>query len=139
MAQLKLEIRKYHFAFLYEITIWLGANRADEITSSTDLVIIPLNINKIEGITESANALKTLFFLKHIIQITQYSTTNIISIIRYIANASSEHHPKKVPGILIIIKTKQPNLPACSMTSIHLLCHSPLNPGLAHPVATEND
>ena len=33
--------------------------------------MIPLNRNKIEGMTESANALKTLFFLKQIIQIAQ--------------------------------------------------------------------
>nr|WP_330381163.1 hypothetical protein [Agathobacter rectalis] len=41
------------------------------IINSTDLLIIPLNKNNIEGIIESANALKMLFFLKHIIQIAQ--------------------------------------------------------------------
>ena len=39
--------------------------------NSTDLLITPLNKNKIEGTTESANALKMVFFLKHIIQIAQ--------------------------------------------------------------------
>ena len=48
-----------------------GANNTDAIINSTDLLIIPLNKNNIEGIIESANALKTLFFLKHIIQIAQ--------------------------------------------------------------------
>ena len=36
-----------------------------------DLLIIPLNKNNTDGIIESANALKILFFLKHIIQIIQ--------------------------------------------------------------------
>ena len=47
--------------------------------NSTDLLIIPLNKNKIEGITESANALKTLFFLKHsTIKHCKYSIYNQI-------------------------------------------------------------
>ena len=49
----------------------VGINNTDAIINSTDLLIIPLNKNNIEGIIESANALKTLFFLKHIIQIAQ--------------------------------------------------------------------
>ena len=60
-----------YFAFLYEIAIWLGAKSTDATVNNTDLLIIPLNKNNAEGITESANALKTLFFLKHIIQIAQ--------------------------------------------------------------------
>ena len=39
--------------------------------NNTDLLITPLNKNKIEGITESTNALRTELFLKHIIQIAQ--------------------------------------------------------------------
>ena len=71
LSYIQTGICKYHFTFLYEITIWLGANNTDAIINSTDLLIIPLNKNNIEGIIESANALKTLFFLKHIIQIAQ--------------------------------------------------------------------
>ena len=63
--------RKSHFTFLYEIIIWLGANNIDAIINSTDLLIIPLNKNIIEGMIESANALKTPLLLKHIIQIVQ--------------------------------------------------------------------
>ena len=66
----------------------------DDTISKIDLLIIPLNKNIIEGIIDNANALKTLFFLKQIIHIKQYNITKIIFIIRYIANASSLHHPK---------------------------------------------
>ena len=51
--------------------MWLGANSTDATTSGTDLLMIPLNRNKTDGITESASALNTLFFLKHIIQTAQ--------------------------------------------------------------------
>ena len=71
-----------------------------------------------------------LLFLKQIIQIAQYNTTNIVSTIRYMANASSDHHPNHVPGMLIIIKPKQPNLPICSATSINLLLHLFSKPSL---------
>ena len=64
-------IYKSYFAFLYEIIIWLGANNTDAIINNTDLLIIPLKRNKTDGIIESANALKTLLFLKHAIQIAQ--------------------------------------------------------------------
>ncbi len=46
------------------------------------------------------------------------------------ANASSDHHPNHVPGMLIIIKPKQPNLPICSATSINLLLHLFSKPSL---------
>ena len=46
------------------------------------------------------------------------------------ANASSDHHPNYVPGMLIIIKPKQPNLPICSATSINLLLHLFSKPSL---------
>lgn len=45
-------------------------------------------------------------------------------------NASSDHHPNHVPGMLIIIKPKQPNLPICSATSINLLLHLFSKPSL---------
>ena len=51
--------------------IWFGANITDEIINRTDLLIIPLNRNSTEGMPESANALKTLFFLKQTIHIAQ--------------------------------------------------------------------
>ncbi len=47
----------------------------------------------------------------------------MVSTIRYTANASSDHHPNQVPGILIIMNPKQPNLPTCSVTSTYLLFH----------------
>lgn len=46
------------------------------------------------------------------------------------ANASSDHHPNHVPGMLIIIKPKQQNLPICSATSINLLFHLFSKPSL---------
>ena len=54
----------------------------------------------------------------------------MVSTIRYSANASSDHHPNQVPGILIIIDPKQPNLPTCSVTSTYLLFHLLSNPSL---------
>ena len=54
----------------------------------------------------------------------------MVSTIRYSANASSDHHPKQVPGILIIMNPKQPNLPTCSVTSTYLLFHLLSNPSL---------
>ena len=92
----KLEFDQYHFAFLYESRIWLGANNIAAISNRIDLLIIPLNKNKTEGITDSVSALNMLLFLKQIIQIAQYNTTNIVSTIRYMANASSDHHPNHV-------------------------------------------
>lgn len=121
---------QYHFAFLYESKIWLGANNIAAISNRIDLLIIPLNKNKTEGITDSASALNMLLFLKQITQIAQYNTTNIVSTIRYMANASSDHHPNHVPGMLIIINPKQPNLPICSVTSTNLLLHLFSNPSL---------
>ena len=53
------------------MAIWLGANNTDATISSTDLLMIPLNRNKTDGIMESASALKPLFFLKHITQTAQ--------------------------------------------------------------------
>ena len=52
------------------------------------------------------------------------------STIRYSANVSSDHHPNQVPGILIIMNPKQPNLPICSMHSTYLLFHLLLKPSL---------
>ena len=54
----------------------------------------------------------------------------MVSTIRYSANASSDHHPNQVPGILIIMNPKQPNLPTCSMTSTYLLFHLLSKPSL---------
>ena len=54
----------------------------------------------------------------------------MVSTIRYSANASSDHPPKQVPGILIIMNPKQPNLPTCSVTSTYLLFHLLSNPSL---------
>ena len=54
----------------------------------------------------------------------------MVSTIRYSANASSDHHPNQVPGILIIMNPKQPNLPTCSVTSAYLLFHLLSNPSL---------
>lgn len=52
------------------------------------------------------------------------------STIRHSANVSSDHHPNQVPGILIIMNPKQPNLPTCSMHSTYLLFHLLLKPSL---------
>ena len=54
----------------------------------------------------------------------------MVSTIRYSANTSSDHHPNQVPGILIIMNPKQPNLPTCSVTSTYLLFHLLSNPSL---------
>ena len=54
----------------------------------------------------------------------------MVSTIRYSANSSSDHHPNQVPGILIIMNPKQPNLPTCSVTSTYLLFHLLSNPSL---------
>ena len=54
----------------------------------------------------------------------------MVSTIRYSANASSDHHPNQVPGILIIMNPKQHNLPTCSVTSTYLLFHLLSNPSL---------
>ena len=54
----------------------------------------------------------------------------MVSTIRYSANASSDHHPNQVPGILIIMNPKQPNLPTCSKHSTYLLFHLLLKPSL---------
>ena len=54
----------------------------------------------------------------------------MVSTIRYSANVSSDHHPNQVPGILIIMNPKQPNLPTCSVTSTYLLFHLLSNPSL---------
>lgn len=53
-----------------------------DIINRTDLHMIPLNKNRIDGMTESANARNILFFLKHTIQMMQYRTTSITSTIR---------------------------------------------------------
>lgn len=55
---------------------------SDDKIKRIDLSIIPLKKNNIEGITESANALKRSFLLKQIIQIAQYTITNMASTIR---------------------------------------------------------
>ena len=60
----KLEFNQYHIAFLYESRIWLGANNIAAISNRIDRLIIPLNKNKTEGITDSASALNMLVFLK---------------------------------------------------------------------------
>ena len=54
----------YFLTFLYEIMMCAGANNMDEITNRTDLLITPLNKNTTDGITDNANALKTVSFLK---------------------------------------------------------------------------
>ena len=79
---------------------------------------------------ESESALKTPFLLKQIIHIRQYNATNITFTIRYPANASSDHQPNQVPGIWMIIKPKQPNLPICSIVSTNLLFHLFSKPSL---------
>lgn len=68
--------------FLYEINMCVGANNIDEIINNIDLLNIPLNKKTTDGIIDSANALKTVFFLKHIIQITQYAMIKILFTIR---------------------------------------------------------
>ena len=58
-------------AFLYEIKIWDGANSIDVIISNIDLLKNPLNKKITDGIMESVNALKTLFFFQQIIHMAQ--------------------------------------------------------------------
>ena len=119
-----------HPAFLYEIIIWLGANNKEDITSRTDLDIIPLNIKSTDGIIESESALNRLFLLKQMHHITQYIMTSSESPIRYNTNPSSDHHPNHVLGIFIIMNAKHPNLPICSVISANLLFHLLLNSSL---------
>ena len=101
-----------------------------DTNNKTDLLIIALNTKTVDGSIERANALNIPVFLKQMIQIRQYRMTNNTSTIRYNANASSDHQPNQVPGILIIINPKQPNLPICSTSSIHLLFHLFSKPSL---------
>lgn len=134
--QLAEKSELFHFAFLYEIKMWLGANRIAETISATEPLTIPLNKNIADGITESAIARNTLFFLKQTIHTAQYSRTSALSTIKYSSNnsskhkQSSEHHPNHVPGMLTIIKAKHPNLPICSMISTHLFFHLFSKPSL---------
>ena len=67
----QIGICQIHFAFLYETKIWDGANSTDVIISKIDLLITPLNKKITDGITESANALKTLVFFQQITHIAQ--------------------------------------------------------------------
>lgn len=60
----KLEFDQYHFAFLYESRIWLGANNIAAISNRIDLLIIPLNKNKTEGITDSVSALNMQYAIQ---------------------------------------------------------------------------
>ena len=53
------------------LIIFLFSIPTPEIINKTDLLIIPLNKNSIDGMTDSVNALKMLFFLKQITQIVQ--------------------------------------------------------------------
>ncbi len=108
--------------------MWQGANISAPAISKIDLLITPLNKNKTDGKTDNVNALSTLFFPKKIIQPRQYSNTRIQSTMRYITKISSDQNPNQVPGILIIIKPKQLNLPICSIISIFLLIHKLSNP-----------
>lgn len=74
--------RFFYTAFLYEMRIWLGANSSAESVKRNERLIIPLNRNSAEGIIESANALKTLPFLKQTAQMAQYRIERRASIIR---------------------------------------------------------
>ena len=78
---------------------------------------------------DTASLIKLFIQIHKIIQ-TGNLITNMVSTIRYSANASSDHPPKQVPGILIIMNPKQPNLPTCSVTSTYLLFHLLSNPSL---------
>ena len=100
-----------------------GANSNAKIIRRIDLLSTPLNRNITEGIMESAKALKTVFLFQQTIQSTQYSTVNRAFPIRYTAKALLDHQPNHVPGMLKIIKPKQPNLPICSIYSIARLFH----------------
>ena len=60
-----------YLTFLYEIIMWDGANIIAAKTNNIDLLITPLNIKTTDGIIESANALKTLFFFQQITHIAQ--------------------------------------------------------------------
>lgn len=102
----------------------------DATNNKINRLIIPLNKNSTEGITDNASALNILLFLKQMIQITQYAVTNVVSTIRYMANASSDHHPNHVPGIFTIINIKHPNLPVCSANSTILFFHLFFKPSL---------
>ena len=62
--------------------MWAGANRRAAMVSNTDLVMIPLNKNRIDGRMDSASARNILLFRKQMIQIRQYSTTSSASVTR---------------------------------------------------------
>ena len=110
--------------------MWHGAKITTETTNNIDLLMIPLNKNISDGKTDNANARNTVFFLKQIIQMIQYINTMAVFATRYTANASSDHQPEQVPGMLIIIKPKQPNRPICSNNSTVLFCHLFAKPSL---------
>ena len=62
--------------------MWAGANRRAAMVSNTDLVMIPLNKNRIDGRMDSASARNILLFRKQMIQTRQYSTTSSVSVTR---------------------------------------------------------
>lgn len=62
---------KGHFAFLYEMRMWLGAKISAEAVSRTDLLRIPLSRKSTDGMIDSARARNMLFVLKQMSQMMQ--------------------------------------------------------------------
>lgn len=110
--------------------MWQGAKTSAATSRGYDLSMIPLKINRTEGMTESATALARLLFLKQIAQIRQYSPTRKALTNRYMERAPSDQKPRYVPGILKTIRRKQPNRPICSNASTGLFLQLFTNPSL---------
>ena len=63
-----------------------GANSSAATVSKIDLLIMPLNRNTTDGMTDRANALNMPFFFQQTIQRMQYNVTNNAFTMRYTAN-----------------------------------------------------
>ena len=94
-----------------------GANSSAATISKIDLLIIPLIRKTTDGMTDRANALNMPFFFHQTIQRMPYNVTSRASRMRYRAKASLDAQPNQVPGMVKIIKPKQPNLPICYTSS----------------------
>lgn len=94
-----------------------GANSNAARISKIDLLIMPLIKKTVDGMIDRANALNIPFFFQQTIQRTQYNVISRVSRMRYRAKDSLDTQPNQVPGMLKIIKPKQPNLPICSTSS----------------------
>ena len=94
-----------------------GANSNAARINRIDLLVMPLIRKTADGMMDRVNALNIPFFFQQTIQSMQYNATSSAFTMRYTAKDSLDAQPNQVPGMLKIIKPKQPNLPICSTSS----------------------